>query len=107
MPTEKYFGNETDMIIKMDAIYSLLAGQVTILNKLVQDAVQRYQTEGDNEKPLTDSFFTMIEALEKVVEAQQILTNGKKTKGLADFIKRTKANLKSLDMAVDKTATTD
>ena len=105
MPTEKYIENKTDMIIKTETIYNLLSGQVTILNKLVQDILRRYQTEGDNEKHLKESFLTIIEATEKVVEAQQILTNGQKAKGLANFIKRTKANFKSRDMAESKTVT--
>lgn len=88
--------------MKYRALYDLLNGQTNVLKATIKDALNRYDTQGDNEKVMIEGFFALVEAVEKVVTAQMILTGNEKPTELSEFLKRTKQAFKALDMAMIK-----
>lgn len=96
----QYIENKTDMVMKYKALFNLLNGQNTIMESIVKDALRRNQVEGDNDRQLIEGFFTLIEAIEKVVTVQQILTTGEKPTQLANYLKNLKNAFKAMDMAM-------
>lgn len=98
----KYIESTTDMIMKYEALFGMLTGQIAVTETRIKEALIRCEKVGDNDRSLILGFFTLLEAIEKVVEVQMVLSDKKKPNGLIDFIKKTKATFKALDVAATK-----
>jgi hypothetical protein len=99
------FESEADIILKYRTIIELLAGQVTILDMEADKGLGRYLNKGDNKEALIAGFYTIIEAIEKVEIAQQIVRESKKATGISKFIQKLKQEFKAKDMAGNKKRT--
>ena len=101
----RYINNKTDMILKINALFDMLSGQIDFLKDIIGEALTRYEQKGDNEKQLIDAFFTLTELIERVVSTQQALKGNGYNADLMAFLNQTKEAFKRLDMAMTKKET--
>ncbi len=85
------------------ATFNLLTGQIGILEQDIKKALEEYDANGTNGKPLTESFFIVCEAIERVLQAQAMLNGGKQTTDLAAYIAQLKAAFKAIDAMAEGT----